>query len=55
MINAARVSVVLGNLGHIYGVSFLVPGRYDVLILYATGFLYGQALYKRCGEAPREG
>jgi len=55
MINAARVSVVLGNLGHIYGVSLLVPGRYDVLILYAAGFLYSQALYKSCGEASREG
>ncbi len=50
MINAVRVSVVLGNLGHIYGVSFLIPGRYDGLILYAAGFVYGQALYRSCGN-----
>jgi hypothetical protein len=49
MINAARVPVVMGNLGHIYGVSLLVPGRYVVLIMYAAGFLYGQALYRNCG------
>jgi len=50
MINAARVSVVLGNLGHIYGVSFLLFGRHDRLVLYAAGFLYGQALYRSCGN-----
>lgn len=49
MINAARVPVVMGNLGHIYGVSLLVPGRYGVSIMYAAGFLYGQALYRNCG------
>lgn len=50
MINAVRVSVVLGNLGHIYGVPFLIPRRYDKWILYATGFLFGQVLYRNCRE-----
>ena len=50
MINAVRVSVVLGNLGHIYGVSFLIPGRYDMWILYAAGFVFGQVLYRNCGN-----
>ena len=48
MINLVRVSVVLGNLGHIYGVSLLIPGRYDKLILYAAGYVYGRALYRSC-------
>lgn len=48
MINLVRVSVVLGNLGHIYCVSFLIPGRYDKLILYAAGYLYGRTLYSGC-------
>ena len=48
MINLVRVSVVLGNLGHIYGVSPFIPGRYDKLILYAAGYVYGRALYRGC-------
>jgi hypothetical protein len=51
MINLVRVSVVLGNLGHIYGVSLLIPGRYDKLILYATGYVYGRALYRGCRDS----
>jgi len=50
MINAVRVSVVLGNLGHIYGIPFLIPGRYDRWFLYAAGFLFGQFLYRSCGD-----
>jgi len=50
MINLVRVSVVLGNLGHVYGVSALIPGRYDKLILYAAGYVYGRALYRGCGD-----
>ena len=50
MINAVRVSVVLGNLGHIYGVPFLIPGRYDKWILYAAGFVFGQVLYRNCRD-----
>ena len=48
MINLVRVSVVLGNLGNIYGVSLLIPGRYDKFILYAAGYVYGRALYGGC-------
>jgi hypothetical protein len=51
MINIVRVSVVLGNLGHIYGVSLLIPGRYDRLILYAAGYVYGRALYGGCRDS----
>ncbi len=50
MINAARVSVVLGNLGHIYRVGLLIPGKYDRTILYAAGYVYGRALYRGCGD-----
>ncbi len=50
MINLVRVSVVLGNLGHIYAVSLLIPGRYDRLILYAAGYVYGRALYRGCKD-----
>ncbi len=51
MINLVRVSVVLGNLGHIYGFSPFVPGRYDKLILYAAGYVYGRALYRGCSDS----
>ena len=51
MINAVRVSVVLGNLGYIYGISSLIPGRYDKWFLYAVGFLFGQVLYRNCSIA----
>lgn len=50
MINLGRVSVVLGNIGHIYAVSLLIPGRYDNLILYAAGYVYGRALYRCCKD-----
>ena len=50
MINAVRVSVVLGNLGHIYGVPFLIPGRHDKWVLYAAGFVFGQVLYRNCRD-----
>jgi len=50
MINAVRVSVVLGNLGHIYGVPFLIPGRYDKWVLYAAGLVFGQVLYRNCRD-----
>jgi hypothetical protein len=53
MINLVRVSVVLGNLGHIYGVSALIPGRYDRLILYTVGYVYGRALYRVCRDSSR--
>lgn len=55
MINAVRLLVVLGNLGHIYSVPSLIPGRYDMLILYTAGFLYGQALYRSCGKISLDG
>ncbi len=50
MINAVRVSVVLGNLGHMYIVPLLIPGRYDKWVLYAAGFMFGQILYRKCRE-----
>lgn len=50
MINAVRVSVVLGNLGHIYSIPLLIPGRYDVWALYAAGLVFGQVLYRKCRE-----